>query len=381
MTTQDQESPDVRDASNEASGHVARAAVREADTEAATWADPLGPAYVQVRTTWSLFVNWLLVLVKTRITIDMRHHTVPWGLSSFVVAPGTHDVRVAHNWIWSGGGGRAAATVRVEAGQTVRLRYRPGLFVFLPGKLRVEETTYGHHQTEPVEFAEDPHTRGGWKVAALAATAACMVLGALVGRHIGQWVVSDSPPDGWTTIHAREMSIALPRRFTVTTDPDEYADFVAEVGAPEPDQAAAGIEQFPDFFALAAYERQPGNEAGASVVVLRFPADASVRASADAFGQNLEAGGDFEVTSDSRRAVGMDRYDAVRIDYEGSWPGQPTGRSVTYLVDGGTQLWLVEFTAPVEEYDSLSRTFDRSIATLTLPTSADENEEDGHGQR
>ena len=52
----------------------------------------------------------------------------------------------------------------------------------------------------------------------------------------------------------------------------------------------------------------------------------------------------------------------------------------TNTASGGSLQWVVAFTAPSEEYDTASRTFDRSIATLTLPT-ADDDEEGGDGQR
>lgn len=125
-----------------------------------------------------------------------------------------------------------------------------------------------------------------------------------------------------------------------------------------------------------------GAGGGASVEVLRIPAAGeSLRAFAESFGEDMEAGGQFEITGESDRAVGTGRYAAVRIDLEGSWPGQPTVRSVVYLVDGGSLLWVAEFTAPSDEYDTVSRTFDRSIATLTLPTSADDDQEGGDRER
>ena len=385
MTKQDHEWPDVRAAGDGAASGVAAAAVQDADTASTAWPENRGPGFIQVRTTFPLFVSSWLILVKTRITVDMRCHTLPWGISSFAVAPGTHDLRVSHNWIWAGGGGRAVAAVHVRAGETVRLRYRPSaLLVFLAGKLTVEETTYGHHQIEPVEFAQDPRTRGRWRIAVLAVAAICTIVAALIGARVGEWAVSDgSGSDGWATVRAQDMSISLPRSFEVTTDPADYVEALAAVGASEPDQLAELIEQFPDVFALAAFQQQSGDGAGAvaTVEVLRFPAaDEPLDEFAESFGEGLEAGGQFEITGESERAVGRGRYAAVRIDFDGSWPGQPTARSVAYLVDGGSLQWVVAFTAPSEEYDTVSRTFDRSIATLTLPT-ADDDEEGGDGQR
>jgi hypothetical protein len=241
---------------------------------------------------------------------------------------------------------------------------------------------YGNYPVAPMEFAQDLHTRGRWRIVVVAVAAACTIVAALIGARIGEWAFGDrSGSDGWTTASAREVSISLPQSFVVTTDPDDYADLLAGVGESELDQFAELIEQFPDFFALAAVEKRPGGEAGASVEVLRVPAaDESLDEFADAAVDGLEAGGAFQTTDESERAVGTGRYAATRIAVEGSWPGQPAMRSVLYLVDGGSQRWMVTFNAPSEEYDSLSRTFDRSIATLTLPTPGDD-EEDGDGQR
>ena len=93
MTKQDHESPSVR-AAGDGGGicGVAAAAVQEADTESTAWPEHRGPGFIQVRTTFPLFVPSFLILVKTRITIDMRCHTLPWGISWFAVAPGTHDL-------------------------------------------------------------------------------------------------------------------------------------------------------------------------------------------------------------------------------------------------------------------------------------------------
>ena len=280
MSEQIHGSPDVTDAGDGASSHVAPAAVRQADTASSAWADP----------------------------------------------PGAH----------------------------------------------------GHHQAAPMEFAQNPHTHGRWRIVVLAVASACTIVAAVIGARI----VQRSESDGWTTAGARDMSISLPRSFVVTTDPDDYAELLAGVGTSDSDQLAALIEQFPDFFALAAIEQPGSDEFGASVEVLRVPtAGESLDEVADVMGEDLEAGGAFQVTDESERVVGTGRYAAARIAFEGSSPGQPPGRAVLYLVDGGSYVWMVTFSAPSEDYDSLSRTFDRSIATLTLPPRADDDEEDGDGQR
>jgi hypothetical protein len=320
----------------------------------------------------------LLILVKTRITIGAQSHELPWGTSSFRVDPGAHNLRVSHNWIWRGGAGGAETMVAVEAGETVRVRYRPPWLVFLSGKLTVEAKTHGRQQIEPLVFRQDPHTRGPWKIAVLAVGLASTLIAAGIGARIGQWVSGDeSGSDGWRTTGARGMSISLPHRFHVVTDPADYAEGMAEVGLSDTDELAELIEQFPDVFALAAYEPRPDDEAyaRASVVVLRMPStDERLDESAEFFTEGAEEGGFFDITAQNEMAVGTGRYAAVRIDGKGNLPGYPRERSVSYIIDGGSQLWVVTFAALSDEYETLSPTFDRSMASLKLPTA---NGDDG----
>lgn len=197
-----------------------------------------------------------------------------------------------------------------------------------------------------------------------------LTLAAALGVYVSLRADDGSGPQGWVTTRARGMSISLPRSFHVFTDPGDYADGLAEVGLADTDELAEMLEQFPDFFALAAFE-VPDEEIGvrASVVVTRLPStDEQLDESAELFTEGVEEDGLYEVTATKQIDVGTGRYAAVRIDARGHLPGGPRERSVAYVVDGGSQLWIVTWSALYNEYDTVSPTFDQSIASLTLPS-------------
>jgi hypothetical protein len=368
MAIRDQEWRDVKDRPD----HGASGAT-SADTQNLPGSPPEQhrSAVIEVYTRFNVFMQSLLMLVKTRITLDRESHTFPWGTSSFLVDAGAHDLEVSNNWLSRGRAGRAAAAVHVEAGETVRLRYQPHWLAFRPGKITVEGRTYGHQQIEPVVFAQDRHTRGGWRIVVVAVTVAATLVATVIGSNIGEWLVSDrSESDGWTTANAQGMSISLPRRFRVITDGADYAKQLAALGLFDTDASADEIEQFADLFALAALEPRPeeGPFAGGSIVVMRVPSGGRLDESAALFAEGIEDQGDYDITAEHDTAVGAGRYAAIRIDTAGHLQGRPSERSVTYIIDAGSLRWLVMFSALREGYDTMSPTFDRSIASLTLPT-------------
>ena len=142
----------------------------------------------------------------------------------------------------------------------------------------------------------------------------------------------------------------------MTTDPADYVEALAAIGVSEPDQLAELIEQFPDVFALAAYQQQSGvgDGAAATVEVLRFPAGGEpLDEFAESFGEGLEAGGELRdhrrerarrrygsvhgcpdrlrqgVGRASRRAGGGSRTWSTAARCSGSWRSQPPARSTT----------------------------------------------------
>jgi hypothetical protein len=195
-----------------------------------------------------------------------------------------------------------------------------------------------------------------------------LVVAGAIGYGLSQQEAEGSRTDDWRTTRVSGMSISLPGSFEVTTDPNDVAQGAAEVGQSTTDDFAELVRQFPDLFVLAAFEPLPGEvDVGTSLMVMRFPSGGSLDDSVREFSAGFEEAGFFEITAQNDVRVGAGRYAAVRIDAEGNLPGFPTQQGPTYLIDGGSQVWMVDFTTLREEYQRFSPIFDRSIASLTLP--------------
>lgn len=335
------------------------------------WSQPAtagGAAVIRIRTEFSLVFQWLLVLASTQITVDGRSHTLPWGTSSFLVGAGSHRIRVSFSWLRRRAGA-AETTAELGPGEAVSLRYRPPRsFAFCSGALIPEGRTSDHHQIDPLVFAPDPHTRGRWRAGVLAFGVVCTVVAAALGSWVGHQLADrGSGSDGWVTARAQGMSISLPRAFDVTTDPADYVEALELAGPDDADALAHAIERFPDLFALAGVDKEL--DPGASVVVLHEPSiGASLDEIADLTIEAMEESGFLEVTGESETSVGTGGYAAVRISSRGQWPESPRFRSELYLIDGGAEVWTVEFVAERDQYGAVSPTFERSIASLELPT-------------
>ena len=80
---------------------------------------------------WFLFARWNLL----SISIDGELARLRWGTHAFSVAPGEHAVSVGMGAAF---GAKAALTLRIGAGETIRLRYTPHLIKNARGKLEIE---------------------------------------------------------------------------------------------------------------------------------------------------------------------------------------------------------------------------------------------------
>ena len=80
---------------------------------------------------WFLFARWNLI----SINIDGELARLRWKTHAFTVAPGEHAVSVGMGVAF---GAKAALTVRIAAGETIRLRYTPHLIKNARGKLEIE---------------------------------------------------------------------------------------------------------------------------------------------------------------------------------------------------------------------------------------------------
>jgi hypothetical protein len=80
---------------------------------------------------------FLLLLTKFVIEVDGAAHEGPWGQRTVTVMPGEHTVRM---WFRYLGKKRGAAEVAISAtpGSAKSVSYRAPMFVFSPGKTKVE---------------------------------------------------------------------------------------------------------------------------------------------------------------------------------------------------------------------------------------------------
>lgn len=160
------------------------------------------------------------------------------------------------------------------------------------------------------------------------------------------------------------MSISLPTSFKVSTDADEVAELTAEFDFPQAQEFSDLITQFPDLFVLAGFDQL--ERQAASVLIIRLPmAGSSLDQYASEFAAGMDEAG-FRITAETDTAVGIGDYAAARINAEGHPPGVPDQRSTIYIINGGSQFWVVEFLVPPDEYERLSPSFDQSIDSLTL---------------
>src|SRR5690242_20433865 len=85
------------------------------------------------------FLQWILYLVKPKVSVDGNTQTGSWGKPTrFDVTPGSHTVEAWFRYLLMGQAGRNSLQVNVPEGQTVRVRYRSPWLLFLKGPLKVE---------------------------------------------------------------------------------------------------------------------------------------------------------------------------------------------------------------------------------------------------
>jgi hypothetical protein len=91
---------------------------------------------IEVAAAHPMFLFLYFVLWTPRVVVDGVEHRARWqATTSLPATVGEHEVVVYYRLYWLLPAGRASTTVRVAEGETVRLRYRPSLFVLGPGRL------------------------------------------------------------------------------------------------------------------------------------------------------------------------------------------------------------------------------------------------------
>ena len=72
------------------------------------------------------------------IQIDDDRYRRPWGVSTFRVPAGTHEVAVSYPYLFWRECGRRSVFVHVRAGDTRRVSYQPSAIRFIRGRIEVD---------------------------------------------------------------------------------------------------------------------------------------------------------------------------------------------------------------------------------------------------
>lgn len=176
--------------------------------------------------------------------------------------------------------------------------------------------------------------------------------------------------DAWQPIEADGMSIELPNSFDVFTDAPEAAEWFADSPVTAVQEIGRTIEQNPEWFVLLAGHDVEEGQFGASILVMGNPLFGTIEDPARAFAEMavpvMEQNG-LTILTNEDATVGTDGYSAVSIAFEAEAEGVPDTRGVSYVVDGGSMLWILEFSVPAEYYDTFEPVFERAVASLDLP--------------
>lgn len=71
------------------------------------------------------------------ITINGRKERRPWGVHSFMVAPGDYEITLSYPWLFSAECGKNSIHVSVALGERKKVCYRAGHVRYLPGTITV----------------------------------------------------------------------------------------------------------------------------------------------------------------------------------------------------------------------------------------------------
>jgi len=86
-------------------------------------------------TTKYFILNFLIVIFPLAITIDGQETKGKWGTQFYPAPAGNHSVTVFWKAYWFLPSNKAATTVSLSEGQTLRLQYYAPWFFLLPGTL------------------------------------------------------------------------------------------------------------------------------------------------------------------------------------------------------------------------------------------------------
>jgi hypothetical protein len=92
---------------------------------------------VQV-TTRTPPIAFLMLLFKTKVTIDGDTHVVSWGSNYYALEPGHHSIEIGFRYFFGGNMGRSTAEFDVAAGHVVQVTYHPPAQIFSAGSILID---------------------------------------------------------------------------------------------------------------------------------------------------------------------------------------------------------------------------------------------------
>jgi hypothetical protein len=92
---------------------------------------------VQV-TTKTPPIAFLFLLFKTKITIDNKTYTVPWGTNYYPLEPGRHSVEIGFRYFFGSNMGKCKVDIDVIPGHVVHLSYFPPAQIFAAGSVLID---------------------------------------------------------------------------------------------------------------------------------------------------------------------------------------------------------------------------------------------------
>jgi hypothetical protein len=92
---------------------------------------------VQV-TTRTPPIAFLMLLFKTKVTIDGTTHVVPWGTNYYALEPGPHTIEIGFRYFFGSNMGRSTAEFDIAAGHVAVVTYHPPTQIFSTGSILID---------------------------------------------------------------------------------------------------------------------------------------------------------------------------------------------------------------------------------------------------
>lgn len=237
--------------------------------------------------------------------------------------------------------------------------------VELGGRLGVQGTPavlvrYGDAKPEFITLNGQTYDSGG---------VAYEVLGAVVDASAPTTSETTVSREGWQRMEGRGFSIQLPPTWyggDLLNNPDALADAITALG-PEYAQFSQIFEQNPDLIRLIAFDQESPTGLLTNMTVAQQ--ELALTLTLETFGDLTIAQLPDDLTVLENEIVQVNGQEVARLVIRGEFP---TGsfQVLQYSIIRDTQLWVVTYTAGVDEFEELLPIFDASYETFETQSSS-----------